>query len=140
MSGAGPTIVRRLWAAPASMPGLALALVALALGARGQVVDGVLEVAGGRLARWLRRSGFVAITFGHVVLGLSHEELARHRVHEHAHVRQYERWGLLFFPLYLGAGLLAWLRHGRPYWHNHFERQARAAEAEADQGRPGPSP
>ena len=131
-------IVRRLWATPASAPGLLLALAALALGASARVVDGVLEVAGGRLARWLRRSGFVAITFGHVVLGLSHEELARHRVHEHAHVRQYERWGLLFFPLYLGAGLLAWLRHGRPYWHNHFERQARAAEAEP--GANGPSP
>jgi hypothetical protein len=38
-----------------------------------------------------------------VVLGLSHEVLDEFRVHEHAHVRQYERWGVLFFPLYLGS-------------------------------------
>lgn len=128
---APPRLLTRLWAAPATMVGMVPALGACALGASVRVVDGVIEVAGGKLARWLQPSGFAAITFGHVVLGLSHEALARHRIHEHAHVRQYERWGLLFFPLYLGASALALLQGRRPYWHNHFECQARDAEAAA---------
>jgi hypothetical protein len=52
------------------------------------------------------------------------------RSHEHAHVRQYERWGVLFFPLYAGASVLAWLGAGSPYWHNHFEQQARREAGE----------
>lgn len=39
-------------------------------------------------------------------------------------MRQYERWGVLFFPLYLGSSLLQLLRGRSPYWHNHFELQA----------------
>jgi hypothetical protein len=127
----GFRLLSTLWAAPATLVGLLLALAACALGASARVVDGVTEVAGGRLAEWLWPRGFVAITFGQVVLGLSHADLDRHRIHEHAHVRQYERWGLLFFPLYLGASALAWWQGHPPYWHNHFERQARAAEAAA---------
>jgi len=74
---------------------------------------------------------FVAITFGHVVLGLSHRVLGEHRVHEHAHVRQYERWGVLFFPLYLGSCGAQLIRGRHPYWHNAFERQARVAASAA---------
>ena len=56
--------------------------------------------------------------------------LDRVRRHEHAHVRQYERWGLLFFPAYAGASLVAWLCARHPYWHNHFECQARREAGE----------
>jgi hypothetical protein len=121
--------VRYLWAAPATAVGLLVALPALLLGARARVVDGVLEVCGGRLAAALDRAQstrrFCAITFGHVILGLGADVLERVRGHERAHVRQYERWGLLFFPLYAGASALAWLGGRNPYWHNRFERQAR---------------
>jgi hypothetical protein len=125
-----------VWASPASAVGLLAAAAALLAGARAGVVDGVLEVSGGGLARWVRRlppdQQFAAITFGHVILGLDPDVLDRVRSHEQAHVRQYERWGLLFFPLYAGASVLAWLGAGSPYWHNHFERQARReAEEEA---------
>lgn len=129
--------LRYLWAAPATAIGLLAAAGALALGARGDVIEGVLEVHGGLLASAVPRlpagMQFAAITLGHVILGLGPEVLARVRSHEKAHVRQYERWGLLFFPLYLASSLVAWLNHRSPYWHNHFERQARR-EAALDEG------
>ena len=64
---------------------------------------------------------FQAITFGHIVLGFSHAVLAQVRAHEHVHVRQYERWGILFFPLYLGSSVWQLLRGRDPNWRNHFE-------------------
>jgi hypothetical protein len=98
-------------------------------------VDGVLEVAVTRHLMqqgWLaNRLPFSAITLGHVVLGVSQHELARLRVHEHAHVRQYERWGLLFFVAYPVSSGVQWLLGRSPYWHNRFEVQARAQEAAA---------
>ncbi|PXW96569.1 hypothetical protein C7444_10688 [Sphaerotilus hippei] len=120
------------WAAPASLIGLGAALGWRLLGGRSQVVDGVLEVGGGRVphlvARLPRACRFEAITLGHVILGTDRRTLARLRPHEQVHVRQYERWGLLFFPLYGAASLLALLRGRDPYRDNRFEREAFAAE------------
>ena len=77
-------------------------------------------------------SGAVAaITLGHVVLGVSLDALTATRAHERAHVRQFERWGLLMLVLYPLAGLWVWLRGGHPYRDNWFERDARAAETAA---------
>lgn len=65
------------------------------------------------------------------LLAVTREELQRIGPHERVHVEQYERWGLLFFIAY-GASSLWQLLHGRsPYWHNHFEVQARQRSAEA---------
>ena len=126
-------LMRYAWASPASVVGLLLALLASGRGATIAVVDGVLEVAGTRLARWLAHSAyfarFDAITLGHVVVGASPAALAHCRAHERVHVRQYERYGVLFFPLYVGSSALQWLCGRRPYWDNHFERQARAGSA-----------
>ncbi|KNZ30886.1 MAG: hypothetical protein AD742_20420 [Methylibium sp. NZG] len=129
--------LRYLWAAPATVVGLAPAALACAFGATVRVTDGVLEVAGARSDR-LRRFGrssrrrgggrFVAITFGHVVIGQSHAVLDELRAHEHEHVRQYERWGVLFFAAYLGSSAAQWWCGRDPYRDNRFERQARAAE------------
>lgn len=120
--------LRYLWAAPATAAGLALAVPALALGARARVVRGAIEVAGGRLARGAfalpGRYRFGAITFGHVIIGRDESVLAACRDHEHVHVRQYERWGALFFPLYLGSSLVQLVRGRDPYLDNHFEREA----------------
>jgi len=119
------------------MAGLMLALPALLSGATAHVTAGALEVAGGRLGRAASRLPralrFSAITFGHVILAVDHESLAPLRAHEQVHVRQYERWGPLFVPLYLGSSL-AQLAAGRhPYLHNCFEREAVAkAGAAAD--------
>jgi hypothetical protein len=119
-----------LWALPATLVGLLAAAVAVAFGARARVRRGVVEVAGGCLAGALaRRSGFLAITFGHVVLGQDHATLDRERAHEHAHVRQYERWGVLLPALYLAASVVEVLRGRHGYWHNRFEREARRAAA-----------
>lgn len=123
-------LLRYLWVSPASLVGLLLGTLALATGARARVVDGTLEVAGGhvrslilRLPEGLR---FGAITLGHVIVGLDHAVLAHARAHEHVHVRQYERWGLLFFPLYLGSSLVQLARGRDPYRDNCFEAEALA--------------
>jgi hypothetical protein len=127
-------MVRRLqrlslyvWASPASAIGLCIALAARAGGASVRRVDGILEVGGGALFRLARRSRFIAITFGHVVIGIDEPTLAQCREHERAHVRQYERWGPLFLPLYAASSLWQAMRGRRMYWDNHFERQARDA-------------
>jgi hypothetical protein len=69
-----------------------------------------------------------AMTLGHVVVGVSSNALAATRTHERAHVKQFERWGVLLLVLYPLAGLLAWARGGHPYQDNGFECEARAAE------------
>jgi len=129
-------LLRCLWAAPATAIGLALAGIACLLGATARVEQGVLEVAGGRLAKWM---GFLpssmrilAITFGHVVLGVRHSDLAEARGHEHAHVRQYERWGVLFFPVYIASSGAQLVRGRHPYHDNAFERQACQAEGSCE--------
>jgi hypothetical protein len=131
-------IARYGWALPCTVVGLLLALPALLLGARGQRVDGVFEVAlsGDAQAcpRLLRHAPWVAITFGHVVIGRTAHELACLRAHEHAHVRQYERWGALFFLAYPAASLMQLLCGKRAYRDNRFEVQARAAQRNHDAG------
>ena len=124
-----------LWASPASLVGLVLALPAVLAGARLRRIDGTVEVGGGRLPTWLQRLpggiDVAAITFGHVILGRDPDTLARCRLHEQVHVRQYERWGVLFFPMYLGSSAWQWLRGRDPYWHNRFEAEAYRVEREA---------
>lgn len=123
------SLTQYLWAAPATAVGLLLALIVWLSGARVGVVDGILEVAGGRLKAILARLPgslrFGAITFGHVIVAVDGDQLRRSRAHEQVHVGQYERWGILFFPLYLGSSLKALLRGRQPYWDNRFEREAR---------------
>lgn len=65
----------------------------------------------------LSRRGYVAITFGHVVVFAREPTDALWR-HELRHTKQYERLGLAFLPLYL------WLyaRHG--YAAHPLERDA----------------
>jgi hypothetical protein len=115
--------------------GLLLALAALASGATVRVIEGTLEVAGGGIApsvaRFPRVLRFSAITFGHVILGVSHAALDFHRGHERVHVRQYERWGLLFFALYCGSSLVQLLRGRDFYLDNRFEREARSLAVES---------
>jgi hypothetical protein len=121
-------IARYAWALPATSVGLALSIPAVALGARCRIVDGVLETGGGRIEKWIsmlpRACRFGAITFGHVIIGVDHGTLARLRLHERVHVRQYERWGVLLIPLYLGSSLLQYVRGRDPYMDNCFEREA----------------
>ena len=121
-----------LWAAPITLVGIAIAIAAWPR-AHAAIVDGVIEVQGPWLRWALRhlvplRGGAAAITFGHVVLARDQASLDFTRAHERVHVRQYERWGALFVPAYLTAGLWAALRGGHAYFDNPFEREAYDAE------------
>jgi hypothetical protein len=65
-----------------------------------------------------------ALTIGHVIIGKNRESLTRCRNHERVHVRQYERWGPLFPPLYLLSSAAALVRGMDPYRDNRFEQEA----------------
>lgn len=134
--------LRVLWAAPVSL--CALPLLPLALWrAQWRVIDGTLEIASPALGwflhgPWFRlltgSHGFAAATIGQVIVARDGHALAECRVHEHTHVRQCLRWGLLFPLAYIAAGLYAAWRARRIsayYEDNPFEREARAAEAAA---------
>jgi hypothetical protein len=125
-----------LWVSPATLVGVICALPAMASGARARIVDGVIEVTGGGCGRLVgtlpAHCRFDAITFGHVVLCVDEATAASVRAHERVHVRQYERFGALFFVLYAGSSALQWLRGRRAYLDNRFEREARALAG--DQG------
>jgi hypothetical protein len=106
----------------------------LVLGGRAKVCAGALEVtyrqhlaSCGKLALGLP---FRGIVFGHVILAVTEEELARIGPHERVHVEQYERWGPAFFLAYPACSLWQLLRGRDPYWYNHFEVQARLRSAE----------
>jgi hypothetical protein len=133
LRGRAAHVLRYAWASPASLVGLSVAAPTICGGATIRLVDGVLEVAGGPLLGALQRmppsARFVAITLGHVIVGIDHDVLQRSRDHEHVHVQQYERLGVLFFPLYLAAGAWAALRGRRAYLDNPFEREAFARTA-----------
>ena len=131
---------RLAWVMPVSV--FALPLLPLAVW-RGQwrINNGVLEIVSPALSWFLRgvwfRSmsggqGFAAATIGHVIIARDQGCMDRCRVHEHVHVRQCERWGILMPLAYFTAGLYAAWRARRwsaYYWDNRFEREARAAEA-----------
>jgi len=120
-----------LWAGPNSLIGVVVGGLTLLTGGKAQVCRGVLEFHGG-FSRWLL--GFLpggeilAMTLGHVVVGVNADALEIARDHEHVHVRQYERWGPLFLPAYLLNSLWQWLKGRRPYRDNVFEREAYGEE------------
>ena len=66
----------------------------------------------------------MAFTLGHTVFGQTDAALDVTHDHERVHVRQFERWGPLMGPAYLGCSLVLWLMGRRPYRDNPFERQA----------------
>ncbi|CAN5174071.1 hypothetical protein BH20ACT22_BH20ACT22_10290 [soil metagenome] len=112
-------VLKMAWAAPGSLIGLVLS----PLFRRRRTTHGVLLCEG---AEWPRRLGwpYRAITFGHVILSVDELDEPTLR-HELVHVRQFERWGPLFIPLYLLASGLALARGGHHYRDNRFERETR---------------
>lgn len=134
-------IAKVAWAGPCSLVGLAFAGAVLLCGGRARRNAGTLEVSLHRnrsAEGWLLRAlPFRAITLGHVIVAATPQELARLRAHELVHVRQYERWGPVFFFAYAASSLWQLLRGRRAYWDNHFEVEARALEgARDDSGTP----
>lgn len=118
-------LVGYLWALPVTAVGLALAALGAATGGGVRVRGGVVEVWGGAPGRLLRggrfRRGGAATALGHVVLARDAACLERSRVHELAHVRQYERWGPLLLPAYWLVGAWLWARGRDPYLDHPLE-------------------
>jgi hypothetical protein len=109
-----------VWASPNTALGLFLGILSFQ---RPRIAEGVVLFD-------LRVRGFVwmlhlfrrsAITFGHVLLADRPVE-GRLLVHERHHVRQYERLGPLYIPLYVAIWIFTGYR-GHP-----FEEAARLAE------------
>lgn len=126
-------VLAYLWAFPTTALGLLFVPESMFSGGV-RLIDGVLEV-DGRLVRWflthctLLRGGASAMTLGHVVLARSRKVHDATRNHERVHVRQCERWGPLFIPVYLTMSGILWFRGLRAYEDNPFEREAFAETA-----------
>jgi hypothetical protein len=117
-----------LWACPYTLVGLLVGIAGLCTGGRARIRGRVIEFYGGG-AKWLLQQfffgqGAMALTLGHTVLGQTAAALDMSREHELVHVRQFERWGPLMGPAYLGCSLALWLMRRRPYRDNPFEREA----------------
>ena len=117
-----------IWVSPNTLLGLSLGLLGIPFGSRLQVRKGCLEFYGG-LVTWVLSQippgrSTSAMTLGHVILGRSAEELSLCRAHEQVHVAQYEQWGPLFIPVYLGWSLVRWLQSRDAYLDNPFEVEA----------------
>lgn len=93
-----------VWALPVTLLGIAVAVIAAATGGRLRCRCGIIEAWGGFPGRFLRggrfHQGGAAATLGHVVIARDIACLERSRQHELAHVRQFERWGVLLLPTY----------------------------------------
>ena len=130
------TLLRLLgyvWTAPNTLLGMIVGLFSMPLGARVQLVDGVIEFHSGPIAWLLERApidgGASAMTIGHVVWGRTAAALDITRRHERVHVEQYVRWGPMFLPAYGVASLVAWSQGESAYRGNYFEREAYAVDA-----------
>lgn len=114
------------WASPNSALGVLFVPLALISGGKLRYERGALEIHGG-FAKWFLQKvcgGVCAMTLGHVILGVDRAALDHCRNHEHVHVEQYMRWGVLFLPMY---GLSSWrckLKGKNPYLDNYFEIEA----------------
>ncbi len=107
--------------------GLIIVAITRFSGGSSRIVEGVVESWGG-FSAWIMEHVFArkaaCATIGHVIIGLNEEYLTRMRLHERVHVRQYEQWGILFIPLYIGSSFVAWCQGKHYYRDNVFEREA----------------
>ena len=121
-------ILAIIWASPYTLLGVLIGLVGVCTGGHARIRGRVIEFHGGGVKWLLQRlffgEGAMAFTLGHTVLGQTDAALDVCRDHELVHVRQFERWGPLMGPAYLGCCLVLWLMGRRPYRDNPFQRQA----------------
>lgn len=116
-----------IWTAPNTLLGVLIGILGLISGGGVQIRRACIEFYGGwvtKLLLGLPPQGAMAMTLGHSILGVSQAALDCCRDHEQVHVRQYERWGILFIPAYFGVGAYMWLRGKNPYRDNPFEIEA----------------
>jgi hypothetical protein len=126
------TILALLWASPYTLLGSFVGIVGLCTGGRARIRGRVIEFYGGGVKWFLQHlpggQFTLALTLGHTILGQTDAALDISRDHEMVHVRQYERWGPLMGPAYLGCSLVLWLAGRRAYRDNPFEREAYGEE------------
>jgi hypothetical protein len=127
-----------VWASPYTLLGLAIGFLGVCTGGHVRLRGGAIEFFGGAV-KWLvirlpTGQFTLAITLGHVILGQTDAALDVAHDHERIHVRQYERWGPLMGPAYLGCSAVLWLLGRRAYRDNLFEREA----YDKDGGEPQP--
>ncbi len=117
-----------IWASPYTLLGIFFGSIGLCTGGRVRIRGRVIEFHGGSVKWLLQRfffgEGAIAFTLGHTVFGQTDAALDISRDHELVHVCQFERWGPLMGPAYLGCSLVLWVMCRRPYLDNPFERQA----------------
>ena len=115
-------VLAYVWASPNTLLGILLGLLSFQ---RPRIERGILVFDSDRRGFILLIALFkrAAITYGHVVLS-NVPVRGRLLVHELHHVRQYERLGPLYLPLYV----LIWVFTG--YRGHPFEEAARLAERE----------
>jgi len=138
--------VKFLWALPLSLLGWGVALLnettrilgvvdidtgtVRAYGRNG--VPWVYSVNGGLLYRIFRKTGFAGLTLGQVILfRWDVNTWQRLMAHEEEHVRQMERWGIIFPFLYIGEFLFHFVRTRdwmSAYYSISWEKKAREAE------------
>jgi len=127
-------VTKVVWAAPCSAVGLVLGAAVLLLGGKARHSFGTLEFAfrgsEASCGGLVQSLPFRAITFGHVIIAITEDELDRSREHELVHVRQYERWGLAFFVAYPTSSIWQLLNGRNAYRDNYFEVQARSLSSE----------
>jgi hypothetical protein len=125
-------LAKLAWAAPCSLAGLVVALGVVTAGGRWRRGKETLEVtwrdSHGLCGARARRFRFRAMALGHVILAITPDDLECSRAHELVHVRQYERWGLMFFPAYAASSVWQWMRGRNAYLDNRFEVEARRLE------------
>jgi len=117
-----------LWSLPTTLLGLAVGGLCLLTRGKCQRKGRVLEFYGGFVTWSLSKMPIrpMAMTLGHVIIGLDENCLEICREHEMVHVGQCELWGPLFLPAYLFCSAVIWVRKGNAYRDNPFERQAYA--------------
>lgn len=113
-----------LWTSPNSLLGLTIGTVGLLTGGGIQFKRGCIEFYGGIVESGLERLNVAGMTLGHTILGQTSNGLRIVRNHEHVHVRQYEKWGPLFLPAYLGMSAWLWCQGKDHYRLNPFEIEA----------------
>ncbi len=124
--------LKYIWPLPITLFGLILASIVQITGGVCKRYGNALEASNGAASRllWLMNpwANIEAITLGHVILARDADTAERLRTHEHTHVRQYERWGVIFPLAYFASSAIAVMKGGDAYRDNVFEREAFAVQ------------
>jgi hypothetical protein len=121
--------VRYLWPLPFSLLAALALILVVPLSVSFARRDGALQAYGPGAALllrivvpWMAASG---LTIGHVLIYRNQADARTLHAHEIVHVRQWERWGLLFPLAYGVASVRAAMAGGHYYRDNVFEVEAR---------------